>query len=223
MLGESALLGTSPTTDAGPPYVVVMTRQSLARIAVVLPLVLTACVLSGLYGAIHNQISYTVAPEYFTQFKFEQFRIPPAIPHRLGAAMVGWQAAFGMGGIVALCIVPAAMRQPRVWPVVVASLRGFAIVTGVTLAVGLLALAFAWLTLTPENVGEVQRYGNAIEDDVAFWRAGTMHNFSYLGGVIGGIVGCVMTCRLRRGDASSAAATGTNDDPDLADSHLAER
>ena len=35
-----------------------------------------ACLFAGIYGALHNQISYSVAPEYFTQFKFIQFQIP---------------------------------------------------------------------------------------------------------------------------------------------------
>ena len=40
-------------------------------------------VLAGCYGALHDQISYTISPEYFTKVKFEQFRYadfgwPPA-------------------------------------------------------------------------------------------------------------------------------------------------
>ncbi len=38
-------------------------------------LVFFAILLSGLYGIIHDQISYTVSPEYFTKFKFQQFGI----------------------------------------------------------------------------------------------------------------------------------------------------
>ena len=34
------------------------------------PLLLAiACLLAGLYGVLHNQISYTVSYEYFTEFK----------------------------------------------------------------------------------------------------------------------------------------------------------
>ena len=41
------------------------------------PLLLAAgCIISGLYGAFHNQISYTVSPDYFHAFKFDQFGIP---------------------------------------------------------------------------------------------------------------------------------------------------
>ena len=36
-------------------------------------LVVIAVLFAGLYGVVHNQISYTVSPEYFTKFKFRQF------------------------------------------------------------------------------------------------------------------------------------------------------
>jgi hypothetical protein len=48
------------------------------------------CVLAGLYGAVHNQISYTVSPDYFWTFKFDQFGIPEALRGPLGASLVGW-------------------------------------------------------------------------------------------------------------------------------------
>ena len=173
-----------------------VTRESLLRIASAPLLVGVAVVLSGLYGSVHNQISYTVSPEYFTQFKFLQFRIAEGTPKRLGAAIVGWKAAAGMGGLVALFVVPAALRQPGLKPVWVNSLRGFAVAIGVTLVVGLVALAVGFVVHTSESVGEVSRYGHSIDDDVAFWRVGTMHNFSYAGGVVGTIVACIVTVRL---------------------------
>ena len=37
-------------------------------------LVFVGAVLAGCYGALHDQISYTISPEYFTKVKFEQFR-----------------------------------------------------------------------------------------------------------------------------------------------------
>jgi len=36
-------------------------------------IVVLAVLAAGLFGIVHDQISYTVAPEYFTKFKFRQF------------------------------------------------------------------------------------------------------------------------------------------------------
>ncbi len=74
---------------------------------VLIPLLLViACIFAGVYGALHNQISFTVAPEYFTQFKFHQFQIPDSMPHRIGAAIVGWNAAWWMGIVIGVVLIP---------------------------------------------------------------------------------------------------------------------
>lgn len=68
----------------------------------------------------------------------------------------------------------------------------FSTVTATTLIVGFAALGVAMFVLDENKVGENSRFGNAIEKDVAFQQAGTMHNFSYLGGLIGLLVGVVI-------------------------------
>ena len=180
----------------------------VTRLAVALLLFAAACVLAGTYGMLHNQISYTVAPEYFTKFKFAQFRTPPALPDRTAAAIVGWRASYRIGGLVALFVVPAASWTGDLRSLVRLSLRGFAITLGVAAAVGLLALAVSFVMVREDNVPAiVERSGNIMDDPVAFWRAGTMHNFSYLGGAIGSCIGCVMTVRAAR-QVRKKATTG---------------
>ena len=148
-----------------------------------------ACLFAGIYGAAHNQISYTVAPEYFTQFKFHQFQIPEAIPDRVGAAIVGWYAAWWMGIVIGFVLIPLGLlirgTSNYFWGMV----RVFGVVAITTLLVGLIGLLIAFATVDPDTVGERTQYGNEIVDDGAFVRAGTMHNFSYLGGIAGIITG----------------------------------
>ena len=50
-------------------------------------LLIIACIYAGTYGAIHNQISYTVSLEYFTKFKYLQFGVSSA-SHRLNVAVI---------------------------------------------------------------------------------------------------------------------------------------
>jgi hypothetical protein len=74
--------------------------KGLTRLAL-LPLSLVfACVIAGAYGAIHDQISYTVAPSYYHDFKFIQFAIAPELQNRLGASIVGWSATWWMGLVI---------------------------------------------------------------------------------------------------------------------------
>lgn len=69
----------------------------------------------------------------------------------------------------------------------------------VTLTIGLVALGFGYTTIET-----APRYFEGVSDPVAFARAGMMHNFSYLGGLIGLFVGCgLMVFRGSRAGRSS--------------------
>ena len=171
----------------------------MVKLALVPVLFVIACLFAGIYGAVHNQISYTVAPEYFTRYKFHQFRIDEDIPQRIGAAIVGWKAAWWMGIVIGIVLIPMGLlirgNANYFWGMI----RVFGVVAITTLIVGLAALVMAFVVVDAETVGEFTRYGNEIVDDAAFARAGTMHNFSYLGGLIGIITGAVAIYRQCQG------------------------
>lgn len=78
----------------------------MRKLALIPVLFAIACLFAGAYGSLHNQISYTVSPEYFTQFKFHQFRINDSIPDRIGAAIVGWKASWWMGLVLGVVLIP---------------------------------------------------------------------------------------------------------------------
>lgn len=178
----------------------------MAKLLLIPVLVVCACLIAGTYGALHNQVSYTVAPEYFTQFKFHQFRIAENLPHRVGAAIVGWFAAWWMGLLIGGVLIPCGLSIRGTGAYVRGVLQAFGIVVLVALVMGLGALLIATLTLSDGDVGEFIRYGNEIEDDLSFARAGTMHDFSYLGGAVGFVCGLfwifVVARRSRRVESS---------------------
>ena len=166
--------------------------MTIKRLFLILVLFILACGMAGLHGAIHNQISYSISPEYFTCYKFPQFRISETLYGRLGAAIVGWKAAWWMGLLIGLVLIPwgsVRLKDPAFFRMM---LLVFSIVTVTALIVGFAALGVAMFVLDENNVGEISRFGNAIEKGVAFQQAGTMHNFSYLGGFIGLLVGVVI-------------------------------
>ena len=145
-----------------------------------------ACVLAGIYGMLHNQISYTVSHEYFTKFKFNQFGIDRDLPERVGAAQVGFLASWWMGLIISLFIVPVGMifKEPKRF--FIQALKAFGVVALTALLTGMVALIISYhTTYAPDALRQV---GSAAQN-LAFRRAGTMHNHSYLGGGIGIITG----------------------------------
>lgn len=160
-------------------------------------LFIVACFFAGVYGALHNQISYTVSPEYFTKFKFHQFDLIH-FQGRIGAAIVGWNAAWWMGAIVGIILIPVGMLIPGCKNYFWSMMFAFGVVAATTFLFGIFALLIASISVDPDTVGEFTRYNNEIVDDAAFARAGAMHNFSYLGGLVGIITGGITVLRFRR-------------------------
>jgi hypothetical protein len=167
------------------------------RIAKSIGWCLIASLLAGLFGAIHNQISYSISEEYFTRFKFIQFRISPLLPPRIGASVVGWLAAWWMGPPLAMLLLPIAHWTSQEQQVDRRIAKAFGIVLAVATGVGFLGLMLALASGDPATIEQVSRYGNQMEDDLAFSRAGTMHNFSYLGAGIGALLAALWLIRNR--------------------------
>ena len=157
-------------------------------------LIAFACLLGGVYGALHDQISYTAAPGYFHEFKFLQFRLPPDAWTRAGASWIGVLASWWMGLILAVPIFGAALFVKGDSAFIRAFLTATLIVVSTTLVIGLGALAMAYMTFSPENLPWWMD-GRQVSNPVAFARAGQMHNFSYLGGLIGTGLGVIWVIR----------------------------
>ena len=108
--------------------------------------------------------------------------------NRLGASSVGALASWWMGLVLGVPIFLAGLfiRDDGIfWRSYV---KASVIVVAVTLLAGLGALAYAVLAFTPDSLPDWME-GRSLTDPVAFARAGFMHNFGYLGGIIGAGVG----------------------------------
>ncbi|MEH2503559.1 hypothetical protein V1290_002370 [Bradyrhizobium sp. AZCC 1578] len=70
----------------------------MKKIGVFLVFLPAAVAAAALFGMIHDQISYSVSPEYYTKFKFIQFRVIDLhVPDRIRFAIVGFRASWWMG------------------------------------------------------------------------------------------------------------------------------
>lgn len=157
-------------------------------------LIFAAILLAGLYGACHNQISYTVSPGYFHEFKFIQFGIQPQLQNRLGAAIVGWQASWWMGLVIGLPIYLLCLAIRGTMAFVRVFLLAALVVVAITLLTGLGALFAGHLAIHDDHLPGWMA-GRDVTDPVAFARAGLMHDFSYLGGLIGLAAGAFIVIR----------------------------
>ncbi|TBX15441.1 hypothetical protein [Nioella sediminis] len=159
----------------------------MARFVVLPVLIAFACLLAGLYGMVHNQISYTVGPDYFHAFKFHQFNIAEALPFRVGAAIVGWQASWWMGIVIGVPIAAIGLAMPSTGQMVRTFIGVSMMVVGITLVLGVASLA---IPVDPSQYHHF-RIPSGVEDAEGFVRAGLMHSTSYLAGLIGLVAGVI--------------------------------
>jgi len=161
--------------------------------------IVSTIVISGLYGIIHNQITYTISSEYFTLFKFIQHHLPEYYiePARLGASIIGWNSTWWMGLIIGVIL-----GTVWIWNDILTIRDRFKALSTVliaTITLGIIGILVAYIQWQPERYYEAVNfpsYGEIIDDSLqkmtnpyAFLRAGTVHNFSYLGGIIGLFIG----------------------------------
>jgi hypothetical protein len=159
-----------------------------------------AVLVAGLYGALHNQITFSIGPEYFFRFKFAQFRIPADLDPRIGAALVGWRASWWMGLVAGLPVAILAVfggggsRARRLFG------EAMAIVIASAVAGAVLGFGLAFLVGGPDIARDVVAIGG-LDDPVGVLRAGAMHDGSYLGAGLGLLIALVRTTlRLKNSD-----------------------
>lgn len=141
--------------------------------------------LAGLYGALHDQLSYTIAPEYFTKFKYQQFGFEPEWfgGHRATVAVIGFLATWWVGLLIALFLVPLSLMFKDPLRMRKELRRTVVVTLGMAAACALLGLAYGWFFI--ERVPHGWHYPEGVVDQRAFLSVGSMHNMSYLGGVLG--------------------------------------
>jgi hypothetical protein len=118
--------------------------------------------------------------------------------------MVGWAASWWMGLIIGLPVLLIGLILPEWKTYLSRCLVAFGVVAGTALVVGLGALTYASLTISAEALPDFW-YPEQVVDRAAFARAATMHNFSYLGGLLGILTATVYlnVSHLRRSTPAS--------------------
>ncbi|QDU65089.1 signal peptide-containing protein [Engelhardtia mirabilis] len=164
----------------------------MVRLASAIAVVLVSPLVAAAYGALHDQVTYTLSPEYYTHLKFDQFRIPAGMHDRVGVALVGVLATWWVGPPIGLCLAPfLALRRPAQrapWRTGLARVgAALATVIGVAALCGALGYALG-RPLAPTQEAAAALTPTGVTDPIAYLRVGSMHNASYLGGALGLVV-----------------------------------
>lgn len=152
-----------------------------------------AAIIAGSYGALHNQISYSFSPEYFTQLKFMQLDIPWAQDSpRIGAAYVGALSSWWMGVLICMILSLFGYRFETPKDMAIHLGKSFTIVVIVAFFTGIVGLVYGYYEVNQETISEYAfLVRKDVTDPIQFVRVGFMHDSSYLGGVLGLLFGVI--------------------------------
>ena len=147
-----------------------------------------AMLAAGLFGIVHDQISYTVSSEYFTKFKFIQFGLRRRLPFRTRPGRAGWISGLLVDGIPLGCSAArpvSCSARRRSWD----ALAALVFAADRRLHLGDCASGpRLWLGRKPRQSSARSYAGWYIPHNVEnlrrFLCAGYMHNSAYLGGAL---------------------------------------
>jgi membrane-bound ClpP family serine protease len=106
-----------------------------------------------------------------------------------------------MGLVIGIVIIPVGLIIPGWKNYLKVMLQAFICACGTALLIGIAALIYGLIKYNETNLPNFS-IPNAVVDKINFCVVGNMHNFSYLGGIIGMVAGItfiiVMKLKLRR-------------------------
>lgn len=164
-------------------------------------LALAGALIAGGFGIVHDQITYTISPEYFTRMKFDQFRAADfGLPARIFVAEIGFLATWWVGLIAAWFL--ARIALPKFESPGKRVMMAMAVIVGITILLGV-----AGYFLGPVLFGNRPGWRDALEsmgvtDTTAFHRVAAIHLGSYAGAFLGWIA---MMVRFARSLAATPA------------------
>ncbi len=163
---------------------------------------------AGGYGILHDQVTYSICPEYFTRLKFTQFHYANfGWPTRVFVAEIGflatWWVGFFSAWFIARITVPALSR-----PVALRyNIHGFLIIVMMALAASFVGFTLNQIHGSDYSAWQDLTTSLGVVDVPGFVRVAYIHNASYLGGLIG-LIFALIYVRTRRNKMLCAVNDG---------------
>jgi hypothetical protein len=146
-----------------------------------------SALVAAVYGALHNQLSYSVGPDYFHALKFPEGGIAAGTAPRLGAALVGAQTWWAGAAVALPACLYGLLAVPRAQSYLAAGLGAIGLVLVLATFAALAGLVGG---IAVEATGLLDDY-LTLPDGVPrsdFLRAGFMHDAGYVGGALGALL-----------------------------------
>jgi len=144
-----------------------------------------------MYGILNDQITFTISPEYFTKFKYVQFGVNPAQfgGTRLAVAAIGFLATWWVGLFIGLALGLTGLAYKHYKTMLRMILKAIIATFFVTICAGCAGFLYGKYGLAKTGVN--WWLPKNLVDKKAFIVVGSIHNFSYLGGLVGVFAGII--------------------------------
>ena len=159
-------------------------------------------VISGIYGVLHDQLTYTISPEYYTKFKFQQFglsdnEVEAIFPNpRFHVSIVGAMATWWVGVPIGLVLGLVGLLHTSGERMLHVTFKALILNLSIAFFIGLVGLLYGKFVLAVSGVS--WWLPDNLIHRADFIAVGSMHNFSYMGGLIGLLVGVYYSIKKRK-------------------------
>ena len=165
---------------------------------------------AGVYGVLHDQLTYTISPEYFTKLKFDQFAWANiGLPDRIFVAEIGflatWWVGFFCAWFIGRRVIPGQPRHRALRRIC----TGCLIVFVSALSLGIMGFGYGvWRGPDADySFWERTLSDLDIEHKWPFIRVAYIHNAGYLGGLTGLVLALVMVRPERKASSMPSRPT----------------
>ena len=169
----------------------------MKKFAVFIQWLLFCILIAIVYGILHDQVTYSISPEYFIKFKYDQFGIKPEWfgGHRKAVAVIGFWATWWTGLYIGFGLSVTALIHSNASNMYTAIKKAVVLVFVITVITGFIGFLYGKLYLSNTDVD--WWFPAHLTDKPSFIVVGTIHNFSYLGGLLGLIAGVIYIIWLK--------------------------
>jgi hypothetical protein len=168
-----------------------MNLFKMRRFGVLSQCIFLSIVAAGLFGVIHDQITFSISREYFTKFKYQQFGFGSDSfgGDRQTVAAIGFLATWWVGLFIGLIFGFTGLIFPDHKEMFKAVSKSIALVLMISVLSGIAGFLIAKFHLVKTGVG--WSFPDHLVDRESFIIVGTIHNFSYLGALTGLLAGVI--------------------------------
>jgi hypothetical protein len=156
-------------------------------------IIVISIIISVIYGITHDFITSKISPEFYTKLTFFNFGILDDYSREFDGnwtfalIWVGFFSTWWFGLLTGLILGIVGMKYSEEKKLLNKTLKSILIVIGITILFGFAGYGIA--ELNPSEIITNYNFPFEIEHKAEFNKVAKIHNFSYIGGIVGLIIG----------------------------------